>query len=132
MPPPAGRRIAWAKPRVRLRIVLAAGLTALAGCWFPANSHGASAYQAPSSIAHDCSVDVTQPLLSWIASVPDNSTLSFASAGCYRIEGTLEIRGRDELKTSKATARRSDRSTHRTISARSGGRSTPQGSPSET
>jgi hypothetical protein len=54
-------------------------------------------YQIPASIAADCSVDVTQPILSWIASVPNNSTLSFASSGCYRIEGTLELRNRSGL-----------------------------------
>lgn len=52
---------------------------------------------APVSIAKDCSVDVTAPLLTWIASVPDGSTLSFPSNGCYRIEGTLAIKGRANL-----------------------------------
>jgi hypothetical protein len=81
--------------RLRLRIGLAC-VVALGGLSFTASAHAAS-YQVPSSIAGDCSVDVTQPLLSWIASVPDNSTLSFASAGCYRIEGVLEMRGRNGL-----------------------------------
>jgi hypothetical protein len=57
---------------------------------------GASAYQVPTSIPADCSVDVTQPILSWIASVPNNSTLSFG-AGCYRVEGTLQLTGRSGL-----------------------------------
>jgi hypothetical protein len=51
----------------------------------------------PPEIASDCSRDVTKPLLSWIASVPDNSTLSFRSGACYRIESTLEIHGRSGL-----------------------------------
>lgn len=52
----------------------------------------------PSSIAKDCSVDVTGKLLSWIASVPDGSTLSFPSDGCYRIDGQLRIEGRANLR----------------------------------
>jgi hypothetical protein len=51
----------------------------------------------PSSIASDCSVDVTSQMLSWIASVPNNSTLSFGAGKCYRIEGVLELRGRSGL-----------------------------------
>jgi hypothetical protein len=60
-------------------------------------AEGASTFQVPPAIAGDCSVDVTQALLSWVASVPDNSVLSFAPGGCYRIEGTLGLRGRSGL-----------------------------------
>jgi hypothetical protein len=45
----------------------------------------------PSTIAGDCTVDVTTPILNWIASVPNNSTLLFGNGACYRIDGTLEI-----------------------------------------
>jgi len=51
----------------------------------------------PVSIASDCSVDVTSALLSWIASVPDNSTLLFGTNKCYRVESTVEIRSRNGL-----------------------------------
>jgi hypothetical protein len=51
----------------------------------------------PTSIASDCSVDVTKRLLSWIASVPDGSTLSFPSGACYRVEGTIKVRNRRGL-----------------------------------
>ena len=57
----------------------------------------ASTYPAPAAIASDCSVDVTQPILTWIASVPDNSILSFPSGACYRIEGTLDVTNRNGL-----------------------------------
>jgi hypothetical protein len=60
-------------------------------------SVGSITYQIPSSIPGDCSADVTQPILSWIASVPNNSTLSFSTGACYRIEGTLEIRNRSGI-----------------------------------
>lgn len=56
-----------------------------------------SAYRIPASIPSDCSVDVTSQLLSWFGSVPDNSVLSFGAGGCYRIEGTLELRYRKGL-----------------------------------
>jgi hypothetical protein len=49
----------------------------------------------PSSVSSNCSTDVTSQLLSWIASVPNGSTLRFASGGCYRVEGTLELKNRD-------------------------------------
>jgi hypothetical protein len=42
-------------------------------------------------------VDVTSSLLNWFGSVPDNSTISFPAGACYRIEGTLELRGRSGL-----------------------------------
>ena len=51
----------------------------------------------PASIASDCSVDVTSALVSWISSVPNNSTLLFGSSKCYRIEGTVELRNRAGL-----------------------------------
>jgi hypothetical protein len=51
----------------------------------------------PAGIAADCSTDVTAALLSWFRSVPDGTTLLFGAGRCYRIEGTLEIRGRSGL-----------------------------------
>jgi len=35
--------------------------------------------------------------LSWIASVPDNSTLNFSEGACYRLDGTLDIANRHGL-----------------------------------
>lgn len=55
-----------------------------------------SSSNVPSWIAADCSIDVTRTLSTWIASMPDGSTLSFGS-GCYRIEGTLEFTDRSGL-----------------------------------
>jgi hypothetical protein len=51
----------------------------------------------PTSIASDCSRDVTAELSGWFASVPDNSTLTFAPDGCYRVDGTLPIVNRAGL-----------------------------------
>lgn len=52
----------------------------------------------PSSIQSDCSADVTRKLLAWIGSVPDGSTLVFGRKACYRIDGTLRIAGRTDLR----------------------------------
>jgi hypothetical protein len=51
----------------------------------------------PGTIARDCSVDVSAALESWIASVPDNSTLSFPSKACYRIDETVLLDERRQL-----------------------------------
>ena len=80
-----------------LRRALIASAVALCGLSLAASAQAATTYQVPSTIAADCSVDVTQPLLSWISSVPDNSILSFGTGKCYRIEGTIEVRNRSGL-----------------------------------
>jgi hypothetical protein len=54
-------------------------------------------YEISANIPGDCSVDVTQPILAWIGSVPNDSVLSFGSGACYRIGGTLELSGRTGL-----------------------------------
>jgi len=54
-------------------------------------------YQVPGGIASDCSVDVTQSLTSWIASVPDNAVLSFGVSACYRVDGTVQVSKRAGL-----------------------------------
>ena len=52
---------------------------------------------APAAIPADCSRDVTPDLMTWFASVPDNSVLSFATNGCYRVDGTLVVAHRSGL-----------------------------------
>jgi hypothetical protein len=54
-------------------------------------------FTAPGGIPRGCSVDVTPQLASWIASVPDNSVLSFPKDACYEIDGTLGIEDRRDL-----------------------------------
>jgi hypothetical protein len=63
----------------------------------PALSPWPTGMPVPAGIAADCSTDVTAALLSWFRSVPDGTTLVFGAGRCYRIEGTLEIRGRSGL-----------------------------------
>ncbi len=62
-----------------------------------ASAAAAGTHRVPDSIAADCTADVTGQLMSWIGSVPDRSVLSFERRGCYRIDGTLEIRNRRRL-----------------------------------
>jgi hypothetical protein len=51
----------------------------------------AAEYPIPDSIPADCSMDTTDALVSWLASVPDGNTASLATGGCYRIDGTVEL-----------------------------------------
>jgi hypothetical protein len=51
-------------------------------------------YRVPADISSDGSTDVTQALLSWVASIPDESVLLFGKHACYRIEGTIELSNR--------------------------------------
>ena len=57
----------------------------------PAPTAGPGVYTIPPSIPADCSRDVAADLASWIASVPDNSTLVFAANACYRTERTIRM-----------------------------------------
>jgi hypothetical protein len=59
---------------------------------------GVQIFTPPSSIAADCSADVTQPLYDWIYSLPQGTQSSptevqFASGACYQIDGMLFLRG---------------------------------------
>lgn len=63
----------------------------------PADAGQLVTYQIPTGIPNDCSVDVTQPISTWIASVPNYATLAFTRGACYRIEGTLQLTNRRGL-----------------------------------
>jgi Right handed beta helix region len=79
-------------------LLFALTVTALVALFLTApESRSAATYQVPDTIPGDCSADATQPILSWIASVPDDSLLTFAPGACYRIEGTLEVTNRNGL-----------------------------------
>jgi hypothetical protein len=75
-----------------LATLIGAGL----GWFFVAQSFAAT-FQVPATIAADCSIDVTTALSNWIASVPNNTVVSFPSNGCYRIDGTLQLNYRSGL-----------------------------------
>jgi hypothetical protein len=48
-------------------------------------------------VASDCSEDVTSEFNSWLAGVPDGSTISLASNGCYLSNGTIRVENRNNL-----------------------------------
>jgi hypothetical protein len=79
------------------RWLIACGLLALLLSPSTQGAPRGGAYPVPVAIASDCSADVTQSLLDWIATVPDGSVLDFADGACYRIDGTLAIDNRSGL-----------------------------------
>lgn len=81
----------------RARLLLCSLALALFVLCPASGGFAASSYEVPPTVAGDCSVDVTNALLSWIGTVPNNSTLVFEPGACYRIEGTLEFRNRSGL-----------------------------------
>lgn len=50
----------------------------------------------PITIVSNCSVDVTSALLTWLNGLSAGTSVQFGS-GCYRIEGTLELRNKSGL-----------------------------------
>jgi hypothetical protein len=63
----------------------------------PTPSPGPHVYNIPASIAADCSREVSAAIATWIASVPDNSTLVFGRNACYRTERPIEVSSRNDL-----------------------------------
>lgn len=55
------------------------------------------AVNVPSSMPSDCSGDITDKLNSWLATVPDGSTIVFARNGCYQLDRTFHIDNRENL-----------------------------------
>jgi hypothetical protein len=93
---PSESSLCLSRRRRVLGLLVVAAVLALAPTSV-ARPDAAAAYGVPASVAADCSVDVTRALLSWFSSVPNGSVLSFGRGACYRIEGTLELRGRRGL-----------------------------------
>jgi hypothetical protein len=52
----------------------------------------------PGYITRDCTKDVTQALQVWINRMPDGSVLALQANSCYRIDKTLFIRDRQNLR----------------------------------
>jgi hypothetical protein len=68
-------------------------LLALAVCQ-PAT---AAVYKVPKKIRDNCSVPVEDKIMSWLASVPDGSTVQFGQGRCYGQDGTITLTGRSGL-----------------------------------
>jgi hypothetical protein len=58
---------------------------------------GTKDYIVPSTIADNCSTDVSGALNAWIASVPNNSTIEFPANACYGITSSLVINNRSNV-----------------------------------
>ena len=52
---------------------------------------------APTSIASDCSTDVSAALSDWIASLPDSSTVTFPAGACYLVPASIRLPERKGL-----------------------------------
>jgi hypothetical protein len=96
-----GRR-GWARTRVLTGgvglLLLALVGTALVKTSAPSDAFAPHrALRVPVAIASDCSRDVTTALSAFVAGVPDHSTIQFSAHGCYRVDGTLELVGRNGL-----------------------------------
>ena len=80
-----------------MSLVARAGAVLVAATLPATPALAAPTHRVPATIAADCTADVTEQLASWIGAVPDGSVIAFARRGCYRIDGTLEIRDRHRL-----------------------------------
>lgn len=84
---------------------VAAFIVALFATTWPSAVHlpaGAATVVTASSIPADCSVDVTQAINAFLASVPDGqagdpNVASFPPGGCYRMDGTVMLESRQHL-----------------------------------
>jgi hypothetical protein len=54
-------------------------------------------YVVPKKIPDDCSVAVEGKIMSWLATVPDGSTVQFGAGRCYGQDGTITLAGRSGL-----------------------------------
>jgi len=81
-------------------------------------AHGAAGgtLRPPAAIPANCSSDATQSLNRWLATVPDGTVVRFPAAACYRVQGTLEVEGRNDLEVdgNGATIRAAQASQRRT------------------
>jgi hypothetical protein len=87
---PPVRRAAFALVFLLAALILPAFMVA-------AGQARASVHQVPRTIRADCSVDVTVRLRSWLRALPKGSVARLAPKGCYRVDGTLELRHRSGL-----------------------------------
>ena len=54
-------------------------------------------YVVPKKIPDDCSVAVEGKIMSWLATVPNGSTVQFGAGRCYGQDGTITLAGRSGL-----------------------------------
>lgn len=56
-----------------------------------------SVYNVPKKIVDNCSVPVENQIMSWLATVPNGSTVRFGPGRCYGQDGTISLSGRSGL-----------------------------------
>lgn len=77
--------------------LLAVGVAALLPVLAAPASASAAVYDVPASIPADCSVPVETQLTSWIASVPDGSTVRLGAGKCYGQDESVTVTDRANL-----------------------------------
>lgn len=80
----------------RMRTLLLAMLLAVGSVLVPAATADAP-YTPPATIDRTGLTDVTQPLLDFVAGVPDGATISLPAGARYRVEGSIDIAYRHGL-----------------------------------
>jgi hypothetical protein len=78
----------------------------------------------PSSIASDCSTDVSVPLGQWFRNLPPNSTVIPPSGACYQVDEGISLNFPNTLTVDGGTYEN-----HATMPASTGGGGTQRGSP---
>src|SRR4051812_33828715 len=78
-------------------VIAAAVLTSPAVAAAAKPQKPAPVYKVPGKIRSDCSVTVEDKLMAWLATVPDGSTVQFATNGCYGQDVAITLTGRNGL-----------------------------------
>jgi hypothetical protein len=82
----------------RVAVAALAVALVLGGCTGKAPSHAARpGREVPATIVSDCSKPVDAELNSWLAGVPDGSTVSFRPGACYAQEQRIVLKNRNDL-----------------------------------
>jgi hypothetical protein len=84
-------------PRFIGIVIAAAVLTSPAVAAAAKPQKPAPVYKVPGKIRSDCSVAVEDKLMAWLATVPDGSTVQFATSGCYGQDAAITLTGRNRL-----------------------------------
>ena len=85
------------RPWRRATLILTAAMIGLVGPLALSSPAGAAVLQVPASIPADCSRPVEADLATFLASVPDGSTVRFADHGCYGQDESIIVRDRQNL-----------------------------------
>jgi hypothetical protein len=81
----------------RVSALALAAAFALLGAVVVFRSSATGTVTVPSSIAADCSRSIETELNSFIAGVPDGSTIQFPAGGCYRQDRRIEVKDKRNL-----------------------------------